>query len=379
MRFGGELFMASSVEFDTLVHRIYDAASDATRYPAVAEQISRTIGADGVTLIMHTTDTQEVLSAGMVNYDHLPVADVFAEYGRDWHAQNPQVLFERAEPSASLYYEGCHETFNCDNNREFQQWREAKIGIKSQLTGYCRPTDRLTYAFAFSSHDSYRPESRKQVELLDSLMGHLRQSVSLAYRIGTLQGQNHSLLDHLEALRGPVAVVNAQGQPVFVNDAMTDLLRATSLLTLEPSGLRALLTKENARLQRLLASAINAPQAGGAMLLNNGSEQPLLVHVAPLTNSFWELGIGHGAAIVTVTDWRTPTNRIAETFRSALELTFAEAEVAVFLMTGRPDDEIAAAIGVAVSTIRSHVRAILEKAHLHSKAELAHLLTLIAR
>ncbi len=371
--------MAVSVEFDTLVHRIYDAASDATRYPAVAGQISHAIGADGVTLIMHTTDTQEVLSAGMVNYDHLPVDDVFAEYGRDWHAQNPQVLFERAEPSASIYYEGGHETFNCDNNREFRLWREAAMGVKSQLTGYCRPTDRLTYAFAFSSHDSYRPSSRKQVELLDRLMRHLRQSVSLAYRIGTLQQQCHSLLDHLEALRGPVAIVNAQGQPEFVNDAMTDLLRATSLLALEPSGLRALLTKENARLQQLLGSAINAPQTGGAMLLHTGSAQPLLLQVAPLTNSFREFGIGHGAAIITVTDWQAPTNRIADTFRSVLELTSAEADVAVFLMRGRPDDEIATAIGVAVSTVRSHVRAVLEKTHLHSKAELAHLLTLLAR
>lgn len=371
--------MAASVEFDTLVHRIYDAASDATCYPAVAEQISRAIGADGVTLIMHTTDTQEVLWAGMVNYDHLPVDDVFAEYGRDWHAQNPQVLFERAEPSASIYYESCHETFNCDNNRDFQKWREAKIGIKSQLTGYCRPTDRLTYAFAFSSHDSYRPESRKQVELLDRLMGHLRQSVSLAYRIGTLQEQCHYLLDHLEALRGPVIIVDAQGSPVFVNDAMTSLLTETSYLALERTGLRALLPKDNVRLQQLLASAINMPAIGGAMLLHDQLPQRLLLQVAPLTRSFREFGAGHGAAIITVTDWRTPQNRTAKTFMSALGLTPAEAEVAVYLMAGKPDDEIAAANGVAVSTIRSHVRAILEKTHLHSKAELAHLLTLMAR
>lgn len=370
--------MAVSVEFDTLVHRIYDAAADASHYPAVAEEISRAIGADGVTLVLHTTDTQEILSARMINYDHLPLDEVLSEYVHDWHHQNPQALFERSRPDIGIYYEGCDAILNSDNLPEFRLWTEAKIGIKSQLTGYCRPTERLTYAFAFSSHHNYHPESREQIELFNRLMGHLRQSVSLAFRIETLQVQCNSLLNHLEELRGPIAIVNAHGQSLFVNGAMTTLLRETSLLALDSSGF-TLLTKGNARLQRLLSSAINAPREGGAMLLHTGGMQPLLLQVAPMAKSFREFGIAHGAAIITVTDWQAPANRIALIFRSVLELTPAEAEVAVFLMRGRPDDEIAAAIGLAVSTIRSHVRAILEKTQLHSKAELAHLLTLISR
>lgn len=371
--------MATSVEFDTLVHCIYDAASDVNRYLAVAEQINSMLGTNGVTLVMHTTDSQEVLSANMVNYDHLPIDDVFSEYGRDWHHRNPQVLFERAHPDAGMYYEGLDKTYNSENYRDFRLWAEGKIGIKSQLTGYCRPTDRLTYAFAFSSHDGYHPKSRNQVKLLSLLMGHLRQSVSLAYRIETLEGQCHYLLDHLAELRGALLIVDAQGRPVFVNDAMTILLQATSCLALKATGLRALLTKDNARLQQLLASAIDTPPEGGAMLLHDGSPRPLLLQAAPLSNSFREFGIGRGAAIITVTDWQSPRGRTRKTFQSTLNLTPAEAEVAVYLMAGRPDNEIAAAIGVAASTIRSHVRAVLEKTHLHSKAELAHLLTLIAR
>lgn len=174
--------MAVFGDFDALVHDIYDASCDASRYPAVAGKISDILGTDGVTLVLHTTDTQQMLSAAMVHYDHLAVDEIFGEYGRDWHARNPQVVFERTNPGCGVYYEGCHPTINCDNDTDFRLWMESRTGIKSQLTGYCRPSDKLAYAFAFSSHQSYRPQSRRQVELLNRIMRHLRQSVSLAYR-----------------------------------------------------------------------------------------------------------------------------------------------------------------------------------------------------
>jgi DNA-binding NarL/FixJ family response regulator len=56
-------------------------------------------------------------------------------------------------------------------------------------------------------------------------------------------------------------------------------------------------------------------------------------------------------------------------------LTEAETRVARGLQRGLGDEAIAQALGVKVSTVRSHIREVLEKTGARSKLELAHLLT----
>lgn len=371
--------MAHKSDFDDLIVGIYDSAADPARYPDVAKEISQFIGADGAALVLHTTDTQQVLKAEMVNYDHLTVDEIFMQYGRDWHGQNPQVLFERAHPKSSIYFEGCDATFNSAIYSEFSNWNRSATGIRSQLTGYCRPSDRLTYAFAFSLHDDDRPKSNKQLELLAELMRHLRQSVALAYRIGTLEQRCEALLDHLQALRGAVIILDSDGSANFVNEAMAALLRNTGSLALRNRRLTAASPRANKKLQEILGRAIGPPGAAGAMMIGHaGGGRPLLVQAAPLTGSFHAFGLERGAAIVTILG--SERHRAsAALFRAAFGLTPTEAEVATYLMKGSPDEEIATAFGVSVNTIRSHVRAILDKTHLRSKAELAHVLTAMSR
>jgi DNA-binding CsgD family transcriptional regulator len=63
-----------------------------------------------------------------------------------------------------------------------------------------------------------------------------------------------------------------------------------------------------------------------------------------------------------------------EWLRSARGLTVREAQVALEIAQGRTDQEIAESIGVAFSTVRTHIRRVYEKLGVHNRTSLAHLI-----
>jgi DNA-binding CsgD family transcriptional regulator len=368
------------MDFSDLVERIYDGASDPELYPDIAAAIGRATSMDGATLVLHETRTQQVLSATMVNYDHLPVDEVLTAYGRDWHQRNPQVLFEQHRPGAQIYFEGCDPVYNHQNYREFDLWRRSELGIRSQITGYCRPADELTFAFAFSSHQHDGPESQTQRELFQVIMGHLRQSVGLAWRIGTLTGQSDALLRHLENISGPLLILGADGAPTFVNGPMVQLLTGHPVLRLGRRGLSSPEAELDQRVKRMVARALGQPPVAGAVLIPGDlSTETLVLQVAPLTNHFRRMGVETGRVIVTIANWRRRESELADRFRETLSLTLAEARIATHLMRGASDLDIALKLAVSPTTVRSHISAVMEKTGLHSKAELAHFLTVLAK
>ena len=90
-------------------------------------------------------------------------------------------------------------------------------------------------------------------------------------------------------------------------------------------------------------------------------------------------GIGRGEAAID----RRMTRRLIDEFRatSSLPRTFAptqsagavlrprELEVLTLLAAGKPTEEIADDLGLAVETVRSHVKSILRKLRVHSRSE----------
>jgi DNA-binding CsgD family transcriptional regulator len=63
-----------------------------------------------------------------------------------------------------------------------------------------------------------------------------------------------------------------------------------------------------------------------------------------------------------------------EWLRSVRGLTARESQIALEVAQGRTDQEIADSIGVAFSTVRTHIRRVYEKLGVHNRTSLAHLI-----
>jgi DNA-binding CsgD family transcriptional regulator len=91
------------------------------------------------------------------------------------------------------------------------------------------------------------------------------------------------------------------------------------------------------------------------------------------------MALAEPAALVIITDIAPPMNVRSNWLQDIFDFTPAELRVAEWLVQGMGDDLIAHELGIAVSTARTHIKSILGKTQTRSKAELAHLLTMIVR
>ena len=99
----------------------------------------------------------------------------------------------------------------------------------------------------------------------------------------------------------------------------------------------------------------------------------LVVHLIPIRRSAHDIFTG-GYALLVVTPVAAPAAPPIELMRSLFDLTASEARVARGLAVGQTLEEIAASGGVAMSTVRTQLRRVLEKTGCARQAEVVSLL-----
>ena len=111
--------------------------------------------------------------------------------------------------------------------------------------------------------------------------------------------------------------------------------------------------------------------AASASPARRGDGEELVLHVLPLGEASPLPG---AAAAIFVAPAVTPRPAPLAAIAALFELTPAEARVLELVGAGRTSAEIALALGVAVSTVRSHVLRLFEKTGTHRQADLVGLL-----
>ncbi|AWN54244.1 hypothetical protein [Methylobacterium sp. 17Sr1-1] len=221
--------MSLDDELSRLILRIHGVPLGDEPWISVASAVAERLGAYGVTAVLHRADRPEVLASAMAGYRDLPFDRILSEYAEHYHAENPQALFERARPGADHYLDGLDPVFTAENYPDFSRWEADRIGIRFHATGYCRPAEDLTYAFAFSGSARTGPFSGEQVPLFHELMRHLRRAVATAHRLGTLTGTaplESEFEAYLEGLPQPAAILHGDGGLAFANSALLALSSA---------------------------------------------------------------------------------------------------------------------------------------------------------
>jgi DNA-binding CsgD family transcriptional regulator len=100
----------------------------------------------------------------------------------------------------------------------------------------------------------------------------------------------------------------------------------------------------------------------------------MVAHVIPVRLSARDIFL-RCAAILTLTPVAPPMAPPIELIQCLFDLTPAEARVARSLASGETVEEIASARRLSVSTVRSHVRGVLEKTGCNRQAEIIAILT----
>ena len=225
------------------------------------------------------------------------------------------------------------------------------------------------------------PFGEQEVAALGRLVPHLQRAARLHLQMREVRLQQQAVEAALDRLPFGVVIADGTGRARIINRAAEEMAAAGDGLLLCGGCLTAYLAEEAARLARAVAEAVQTAarrngEAGGSLLVSRPSgRRPFAVLIAPLSADL-TLAREHQApaALILITDLeRQPTvlgRRLVELFG----LTPAEACLAAALVEGKRLEDIASERGVRMPTLRTQLRAILDKTGTRRQADLMRVL-----
>jgi len=231
----------------------------------------------------------------------------------------------------------------------------------------------LFAVFRYQSDGIVDDETRRRMRLI---VPHIRRAVLIGRLIDLKSAEAASLADTLDGLSAGMCLVDAGGRIVHANAACHVILDAGDFLAAIGGRLVARDPAIDRALQELFASA----GAGDAAIGTQGIALPLraqdgarhVAHVLPLTSGARRLtGIAYRAAAAvfvrkTALDTLSPPEVIARTY----QLTPTELRVLLAIVEVGGVPEVAVALGVAETTVKTHLGRLFVKTGAGRQADL---------
>lgn len=360
--------MHNAAQEAELIDRIYECAVVPELWPQVLDDVAKMTDSRGGILFSARKSLYWTASE--------TIRDAFAEYVSDgwFHRCSRRVcLYSRSEPSFFVEQDFWTEA-ELDANPIYRDFFRPRGLGWSAGTGLAVPTgDNIV----FSVERDYAggPIQPAQVAWLNSLRPHLARSAFVTARLRLQRAQGAS--EALTALGLPALLIDGTGAVIESNPLAQDL----DDLIVWGANNRVLLAdkRANEMLHGSLATIDVAAQASASSfpVRDATGKAAMVAHLIPIKRSAHDiLGLSYALLMLTpVAAERRPSTNLV---RSLFDLTPSEARVADGLVTGKTLEEIAESGDVAITTVRSQLRRVLEKTGCTRQAEVAALLANIA-
>jgi len=235
--------------------------------------------------------------------------------------------------------------------------------------------DSLLVGLALVRGESQGNVSAEQRRAFEVVAPHVRAAVRTQMAVDSRAlGMASDLLD---ALSSALFVCDPHGRVLSLSPSAEAIAASGAPLRMARGVLAAAREADTV----LLRAAINQAAASCAsirppsrpvVVRDGDGQRPVLVEVCAAPGEY-ALRFG-SAALVIVRNPGPDEARLAEAARALFRLTPAEAHVAAKLAAGLGPQAVAEATGVAVGTVRTHVRRIFEKSGVRTQVELVALL-----
>lgn len=210
------------------------------------------------------------------------------------------------------------------------------------------------------------PFERSQVDQLNLLRPHLARAATMASRLAF--ERINAAVQALELAGLPAAVISTAGKVITANDLLQNFAPQITVTAFDKLIFEYSAT--NTTFAALLDRERVAPTSLGCSLPLPRTENhpPSVIHLVPVTGNARDIFSGAAYfAIITAVDRSKVIN--AETIQGLFDLSPSEARVARLLALGNDVSATAGELSVSVSTVRTHVKSILNKSGVHRQAD----------
>lgn len=368
------------VPHDKLLDRIYGAMVDPDRWPDLLVDVADHLGAQGGMLAqVGTSRTRSAFVQARLSEPH------FERFETE-HLWNPWTRAMRVAPTDRVIVMGSvvgrdelsRTPFHADVLAPQRTVDQLNVGMR--CLGKESGVGGLGFPFEAGRADRLEEAAGK----LQRLVPHLRRALEASLTLGPMS-KGRQLDFILSLVPNPALMIDGGARIVFANEAAETLLRAADGLSATHDGglrLTTALPREAALFRAALSRSIAIAKGEEAWLddairvSRPSGRSPLVVFPIPLPAPafpFWSL-TGGARVLVLVVDPTSEATHDAETLRLAFGMTAAEAQVAQFVGSGHSTTMAAERLGIAPTTVRTHLRRCFDKTGVHSQAQLARLL-----
>jgi len=361
-------------ELSALIADIYDAALEPTQRTDVIEKIASFAGGHSAGLLSkNSLSSSEILSCYIgADPESLQVySESYPEL--DPTADSPSFGVEQVVSTADLVP---YEEFR--RGRFYREWARPHGWVDVASAVIEKSTTSCTFLSVVRHEASgmVDDEMRRRMALV---IPHVRRALLIGKTIDLKQVEAIRFADILDGLSAGMILVDADGRIAHANAAGNAILDAADFLRTCCGRLVARDAPINAALYEILAAA----DAGDAVLGIKGIALPLtahdgeryVAHVLPLTSGARRrAGLAYNAAVALfVRKVALAASPPPEVIGELYKLTPTELRVLLAIVDIGGVPEVAAALGVAVTTVKTHLSRLYAKTGVARQADLVKL------
>ena len=363
-----------------LIGLIYDCAIDPARWPIALDAIRVEIGGANAALDLLALPHGTHLLQTSVNIAS-PYRETRADYGADvltmWGGPESMQQLPIDEPRSLLAVNPDAESMGL---AIFEEWAKPQ-GI-ADVMGVFLARDGETFGtvgFGRSRRDG--PYGARELEIMGLLVPHLQRAAAINRLLDIAALERSTFAALFDALSVPVLLVSRGSRLVHANRSGQALLDEGDVLKAQGG----VLTTREAGAGRALAAAVAEATERPDQLDRKGLGIPLrrpdgevgALHVLPLARDALP-GRAEPLAAVFVARSLSPLVAPTQIFSALFGLTPGEGRVFDHIVAGRSVAQTAEALGVADSTVKTHLLRVYDKTGVRRQAELVHMAASLA-
>jgi DNA-binding CsgD family transcriptional regulator len=358
-----------------LIATIYDAALDCTLWPEVLSRIAEFVDGRVAGLLTRDSTKPQVSAhwhAGGDPHYMRTYADTYSRLGPVATSPPGQVGAIVSMPDLVPYDE-------FRRGRFFREWAEPQGWVDVAVALLDKSASGSAYLSMSRDADAGMVDETMR-ERLALIVPHVRRAVQIGKAIEFKQAETATFMDVLDGLSVGLFLIDANGRIMHANAAGSDLLEAGDLLRSAGGRLVAGDAQVEQSLRETTAAAANGDEDPGsasiAVPLRARDDERYVAHMLPLTGGGvrGRAGEAYAAAAALFVrkaelQYPSPPEVIGKTY----DLTPAELRVLLGIVEIGGVPEVAAAFGIADTTVKTHLGRLYAKTGTGRQADLVKL------
>ena len=368
--------MIPNQQLADLIGTIYDCAVDSALWPLALERIRSLLSFHNATLSGFDlpSGTQFLgVNVGIPPEWEERMAGYAADIVNMWGGLERLAQFPLEEPIILSQVAG--EALN--QNRYFREWKLPQGSTDTVMIGLARDSCMMA-GIGLGRHSTQKAIDENNLAVLRLLAPHLRRAVAIGRIIDIHRLEAKTFAATLEALPSAILFVDPAGRILHANRAADQLLQSESFCIVA-NGIPTLRdARANVRLHRGITMAASQEavlgSTGSGVATRSLTGEPMVIHILPLNPNGMRGRLAKGAtAALFITPAHGGGSFPGEALAILYDLTPAETGIMQLLAQGRTTKEISEVLGVAPSTIKTHLLRLFAKTNCKRQIDLVDL------